>query len=544
MSQKGKGRKFFQQLQPTFAIDVPQASTVKLEFLDHSDPAKDVVVRKKAREWVNKNRAKSKQSGSGSKSQTTCHKEADVELVIRGTKVKKLEYDNIEDLIKQAEHLSPSTGINSFDPFSLLPRVGRKYDHIVQFFLTSCPEEVPCSDDKYSDNSKLVPFSSDNTVIGNMAKSRVTFVLWLYATALIRNGMDSSADAEEVRWYYHHALREIQETLKRDEVAGEYSEDILKAVACITAAASFGGMFKTAELHRDALVRLLSMRGGGDLIAALQSTAPWTAKAIQWCEIMVATQLAERPKIPYYVPAQHTIPTPEPVMRESTRLTLNSLANLPPLSATLQRILGLFHHLGFAYAQKNPAPRIDLYILQPLYDVEYTLLQVLEEQKGRDHYYSNVDVLLTETFQLYFWTGPRALPPQTRLCDFLISRSMRALLPLLLEAVPEVDLEYIPETTSSVLDHMDNWVSHSFHHPRTTNNAIMWSLALGTVVSMGLNRPEHSWFKGHFLYVLQLLGLDRSEQDYLDFLEIFPATEGFPWIDLRILYKQFVPRYQ
>ena len=41
-------------------------------------------------------------------------------------------------------------------------------------------------------------------------------------------------------------------------------------------------MFKTAELHRDALVRVLGLRGGGDVLRGLQSTVPWTIKAIQW----------------------------------------------------------------------------------------------------------------------------------------------------------------------------------------------------------------------------------------------------------------------
>lgn len=541
MSQKGKGRKFFQHLQPTFAIDVPQATTMNLEFLDHSDPAKDIVVRKKAREWVNKNKAKSKQSDDGTKSQSASGKETNLGYVNRYTGETLLEDNHTWDIPISLGHFFRSTNLDSFDPFSLLPKVGRKYDHIIQFFLTSCPEEIPCSDDKYSDKSMhgLLPFSSDNTILGNMAKSKVTFILWLYATVVIRDGMGICINTEEVLYFYHAALKAIQETLEKDGITGEYSEDILKAIACITAAASFAGMFKTTELHRDALIRPLYIRGKGDVLAGLQSTTPWTLKALQWCEIMVATQLAELPQIPYYKHPQ-PIPTPELVISEAKRLTINSLANLPPLSAPLEEILHLFHYLGVAYAQTNPIPKIDLYILQPLYDVEYTILQVLGEQKVCNHRYSNVEVLLAETCQLYFWTGQRSLPPQTRLCDLLISRVMRALLPFLLEAIPEVDLKYTRETAASVLDNMASWVARSFHHPRTTSNAIMWSLALGTVVSAGPQKPEHSWFKEHFLNHLRLMGLDKNEQEYLDLLVIFPATDSFPWISLKTLYTQFV----
>ncbi|KAI8936315.1 hypothetical protein NX059_006731 [Plenodomus lindquistii] len=538
MSQKGKGRKFFQQIQPTFAVDVPQTKAVKLEFLDHSDPAKDLVVRKKAREWVNKNKALSKQSGSGSKSQSRPGKKATSAESKHNNVVDVSGDGNTEVMQMPPGEVVLPANISSFDPFGMLPQIGRKYDHIIQFFLTSCPEEIPCSDDKYSDMSKnaLIPFSSENTVLGSMAKSKITFILWLFATLTIQDGMIGNVDKEELQYYYHHALRAIQETLKRDEIAGEYSEDVIKAIGCITAAASFSGMFKTAELHRDAMVRLLSIRGNGDILAGLLSAAPWTIKALQWCEYMVTTQLVEPTRIPYYVPPQNT-PTPESVLVEAKRLTLISLANLPPLSEPIQKVLGLFHHLGVAHAQVAPVPKIDLYIYKPLYDAQYILIQVLVEQKACNHPYSNVEVLLAETFQLYFWTGPRALPPQTRLCDLLISRIMRALLPILLEAVPEVDLEYSVETAASVLDSMAHWVARTFQYPRTTNNAILWSLALGTIISATLNRPEHSWFRGHFRSHMRLMGLDKNEQDYLDFLGLFPATEGFSWIDLRTLYK-------
>lgn len=41
-------------------------------------------------------------------------------------------------------------------------------------------------------------------------------------------------------------------------------------------------MFKTAELHRDALIKLLSIRGDGDILKGLRSITPWSAKAVQW----------------------------------------------------------------------------------------------------------------------------------------------------------------------------------------------------------------------------------------------------------------------
>ena len=122
----------------------------------------------------------------------------------------------------------------------------------------NCPEEIPCSDgtlyivpfcvqsltstqcaDKYADKSKhaLIPFQHENTVLGNMAKSELTFVLWLYATGVIRDGMSGNFNTEEVYWFYNKSLKTMQETLQRETAAGKFSDYLINAVSCITAAA-------------------------------------------------------------------------------------------------------------------------------------------------------------------------------------------------------------------------------------------------------------------------------------------------------------------
>lgn len=40
---------------------------------------------------------------------------------------------------------------------------------------------------------------------------------------------------------------------------------------------------------------------------------------------------------------------------------------------------------------------------------------------------------------------------------------------------------------------------HRFlHHTREVNNAIIWALALGTLLAAPLMSPEHYWLKNHF----------------------------------------------
>lgn len=93
--------------------------------------------------------------------------------------------------------------------------------------------------DKYADQSKhaLVPFKHENTVLGSMAKSKLTFVLWLYATVVIRDGMSGTFNTEEVYWFYNQSLKMMQETIDRETAAGQFSDYLINAVACITAAA-------------------------------------------------------------------------------------------------------------------------------------------------------------------------------------------------------------------------------------------------------------------------------------------------------------------
>lgn len=70
-----------------------------------------------------------------------------------------------------------------------------------------------------------------------MAKSELTFILWLYATVIIRDGMSGNFNTEEVYWFYSKSLKVMQDTLQRETAAGNYSDYLINAVACITAAA-------------------------------------------------------------------------------------------------------------------------------------------------------------------------------------------------------------------------------------------------------------------------------------------------------------------
>jgi hypothetical protein len=209
-------------------------------------------------------------------------------------------------------------------------------------------------------------------------------------------------------------------------------------------------------------------------------------------EILIAVQLVETPKVPYH----HTsasVPFPPEVTQEATRLATNTLSHLP---------------LG---------TKTDVYIINPLYDAQYALLQILEAQRKTSNL-SDLDALLATAYHLYFAVGPRGQPPHVRILDLIISHIRRALLPFLDTEIP----------TAAVARGYSN----------ATNNIIAWSLALGTTVSACLERPEHKWLSGHFRAHVRGMGLGRDKEGFWAVLGIFPTTEGYVWLDMERLWAQ------
>jgi hypothetical protein len=48
--------------------------------------------------------------------------------------------------------------------------------------------------------NSLTSFSIENTILGNMIVSEITWVLWLYATVSIRDGVLGPLSTEETYW--------------------------------------------------------------------------------------------------------------------------------------------------------------------------------------------------------------------------------------------------------------------------------------------------------------------------------------------------------
>lgn len=92
----------------------------------------------------------------------------------------------------------------------------------------------------------------------------------------------TNTDFVHVCLVYNKALTVIRTTLQQETESGVYSDHLLNALACIAAVATFSGMFSTAVLHRDAMVKILTLRGNGDTLKGLQDTGQWTRKALQW----------------------------------------------------------------------------------------------------------------------------------------------------------------------------------------------------------------------------------------------------------------------
>jgi hypothetical protein len=270
---------------------------------------------------------------------------------------------------------------------------------------------------------------------------------------------------------------------------------------------------------------------------------------------MVAAQLAEKPKLPHQTQGLSLRPVPEAVILTTDGLTATTLSSLPQLSEAFVEVIRDLHKVAVSSASPPPDTKIDDYVVQPMYDAEHALLRILAAQKLPDHGFTDVEILLAETFQLYYWTGTRGLPPQTRLCELFISRVMKALLPLLLEASSEWPFVTGPRMAAAAEKKKNNNNNNStqtkveaedhfyrfLRNTREVNNAITWALALGTLITAPLLAPEHHWFKVHFQLQLRAMALHRDYDRWLAFLSLFPTTDGFtktPWIDLRSVWRE------
>jgi hypothetical protein len=81
---------------------------------------------------------------------------------------------------------------------------------------------------------------------------------------------------------YNNALRQLQATLNKEIASGVFSDHLLLSLGIIAAIACFAGMFDTATMHRNALIKILGMRGDGNVLEGVYTTSQWTRKAIQW----------------------------------------------------------------------------------------------------------------------------------------------------------------------------------------------------------------------------------------------------------------------
>jgi hypothetical protein len=128
-AQRSRGRKFFQHLQPSFTVELPKRPT-KIEFLDDNDPEKATIVRKKAREWVNQNRDKSKKARQKQQRSEATVK-VDPEQSDEG-QVVQVERMKSNKLVVTPSPLR-TAGPCKIDPFSSLPDLGAKYNHILEY---------------------------------------------------------------------------------------------------------------------------------------------------------------------------------------------------------------------------------------------------------------------------------------------------------------------------------------------------------------------------------------------------------------------------
>jgi hypothetical protein len=84
-------------------------------------------------------------------------------------------------------------------------------------------------------DKSLVLSVRENSIIWNMAKSEVSFVVWLYSVVLIRDGMRGEFNSKATQSWYGEALKKIRKELADEVRHGSFSDHLINAMACIQA---------------------------------------------------------------------------------------------------------------------------------------------------------------------------------------------------------------------------------------------------------------------------------------------------------------------
>ncbi|KAH7108765.1 hypothetical protein B0J11DRAFT_545700 [Dendryphion nanum] len=474
-------------------------ATTQLEFVDEFNPQKNRIVRRKAREWVFSNREIRKGD-------------------VSRNKVKRVPPR------RRAIIPSPNPGSGCIDPFHVLPNVGRNVDHIIRFYHHSShlrfhilTSSMILSQPPKDTTDEL---NWQSTVLGIMANERISFILWLFATSLIRDVVTRNYSLIDAKFYHLLAVKTIQEESK--EVVDRYSDSFLSSLACFSACSNFIGNYTAAIAHRDAMIRVITLKGSGNLKKGIQSCTYWAQRAVVWCEIHVAAQASEVPRIPYH-PRPVQEPLPRNIAFAAESLTLRTLSHLPPLSPVFERIISSLHQLSLLLSERSQRVvlgcewpgylNVDPVGVHLLYRAEYMILQLLSAQKVQDHGFSPIECVFTEACQLFLWSAIRGLPFEMRMFDIFVRRLQEALKPV------------ICRNKSN-----GAWEDHPalLRQPRISLEFVFtWALVLGTLLSSVGPRSQYAWFKEQLVQQIFVKNthIIRTAEALKDTLKLFPYTD-------------------
>lgn len=116
----GPSAQYFKKVAPAFSLEL-QPKKITFQFLDHSDPDRSTVVRRKAREWVNKGKeeAEKNKEGKQRRAKTRFPRHVQGERIHVGQQSRSVPRSISE--------------LRSFDAFGTLPQTQKDCYHIIQY---------------------------------------------------------------------------------------------------------------------------------------------------------------------------------------------------------------------------------------------------------------------------------------------------------------------------------------------------------------------------------------------------------------------------
>ncbi|KAF2472848.1 uncharacterized protein BDR25DRAFT_333128 [Lindgomyces ingoldianus] len=321
--------------------------------------------------------------------------------------------------------LKANPNSNRFDPFDVLPVPGTAHlDMLFKLY-------------KSGSRANAIAINARNTwwpfISNDAGLLHATLATWAVYGILVRGMSDLAVD--KLR-HKNEAIKHINS--KIDCPRGRMSDELVGTVLTLASFENLLGAYEAAQLHIQALKRIVNARGG--LFAFGHNDG--LVRGIIWVDFHSATAFHHAPSFPLIRLHPDTPALPDGLLEEAAFTSPTSLLQLSVASIDCFNIFYRLHRLALA-ATDHWLPKVHRITLSNLlYETEYTILsvpdysrdfldfdlepevEVMEDYEKRAATANGASVVeaVLATVQIFIYASLREIPPKAKIFSILLER--------------------------------------------------------------------------------------------------------------------------